>query len=157
MKRSYLSRDKLVEIENNPLYDIDFDEQLSKPPVTLKKGGFLSFMKLLKNEYGFDMLSNVTSVDYVDHFEVVYDLVNRSEYEELMIKVFLKRETPEIPSLMPLWPEVDFQEREQYDLMGIKFIGHPDLRRILMPDNYEDHPLRKDFKANFDGSGEQSD
>ncbi|WP_196594309.1 NADH-quinone oxidoreductase subunit C [Pectinatus sottacetonis] len=146
MKRKYIEKENLVNIKNIQAYEIEYDNTLENPPIILKKGNFLSFMKMLKKDYKFDMLSNVMAVDYPDFFEMVYDCTNRSEYKEIMVKVRLDKNEPRIDSLVSLWPEADFQEREQYDLMGIYFVGHPNLKRILLPDDFVGYPLRKDFK-----------
>ena len=94
---------------------------------------------------GFDMLEDVTAVDYKDRFEINYRLRNVASGEAETIKIDLSREEPVVPSLVPLYRGAEFQEREVFDLMGIVFEGHPDLRRILLPDDWEGHPLRKDY------------
>ncbi len=100
----------------------------------------------------FDFLSNLSAVDYIDHFTVVYHLNSLPYRHTLVLKVELLAanrsldELPEIPSVTSVWRTADWHEREAFDLMGIYFDGHPDLRRILMPDDWEGHPLRKDYK-----------
>ncbi len=107
----------------------------------------------LKESYGFTFLADLTAVDYLTvrspRFEVVYH-VHRfgAEYEEnvrIRLKAGLDGEQPEIDSVVPVWSGADWLEREVYDMFGIVFLGHPDLRRILMPEDYEPFPLRKDF------------
>lgn len=104
----------------------------------------LSVAKLLK-ENGLDFLSDISSVDYKEYFEVIYQLYSFSEDRYLVIKAKLNHEKPEIESLASIWRTADWLEREVYDLMGIKFLNHPNLARILMWEGYEGHPLRKDF------------
>jgi len=99
----------------------------------------------------FDFLSFVTSVDWKTHFEVVYYLTSTLHKHRLVLKVRAEsRERPEVPSLSTLWPAADWQEREIYDLMGIRFAGHYNLRRILLPEDWEGYPLRKDYVAQPD-------
>lgn len=96
--------------------------------------------------YDFDWLNNLTSVDYPDYFEIVYHLTSRRQGHKIAVKARFGKEYPIIDTVTGIWPGADFQEREVFDLMGIFFKGHKDLRRILMPDDFEGHPLRKDFK-----------
>ena len=104
--------------------------------------------KFLKDnsEYSFDYLSSVTGVDYKEYLEVVYHLYSIEKKEGLLtIKVRTDREKGLLPSVTSVWRSAEFQEREAYDLVGIHFEGHPDLRRILMWDEFQHHPLRKDY------------
>lgn len=94
----------------------------------------------------FDRLGNLTAVDYPDRFELVYHLHSSRKRHTIELKAPLPKESPVAPSVTALWPSANFQEREVYDLLGIRFEGHPDLRRILLPDDFEGYPLRKDFK-----------
>lgn len=100
-------------------------------------------------EMGLDYLTNLTSVDFEDCFEVVYQFSSAKKTEAecpaVTLVVRTDKTNPVVPSLTPIWPGADFQEREVYDMMGIRFDGHPGLRRILMWDGYEGWPLRKDF------------
>lgn len=106
----------------------------------------------LRDDLGFDYLSSVTGVDLIDDgkLEVVYHAASIDKGgAPLTFKVQVDRDEPNVPSLVPIWPGASFQEREAYDLMGVYFKGHPDLRRILMWDGFEGHPLRKDWKEPF--------
>ncbi len=105
----------------------------------------------LRDEFGFDYLSSVTGVDYIaeEMLEVVYHAYKTIGGPGLVFKVQVAREKAEVPSLMDVYPGVDFQEREAWDLMGINFLGHPDLRRILLWEGFEGHPLRKDWKEAY--------
>ncbi len=96
-------------------------------------------------ELGFDYLADVTAIDWQDRIEVVYQLTNLAKNVRIALRADLDREKPEIDSLVSIWKGADFQEREEYDLMGVVFKGHPDLRRILLPDDWEGYPLRKDY------------
>ena len=110
-------------------------------------------LKFLKETSGFsfDLLSSITAVDYIDHFEVVYHLKSLITLSKATIKVklgFGREDQPEIDSAYNLWKGADFQEREVFDLMGIHFVNHPNLKRILLWDGFPGHPLRKDFVTN---------
>ncbi|NPV55637.1 MAG: NADH-quinone oxidoreductase subunit D [Anaerolineae bacterium] len=111
----------------------------------------ISFVNRLKNERGYDYLSSITSVDYEQdgYFEVVYHLYRILGGESMTLKVRTGRETPQVPSLYHIFPGADLQEREVWDLMGIKFEGHPDLRRVLLWEGFYGHPLQKDWKEPY--------
>ena len=98
-------------------------------------------------ELAFDCLMNLSSVDWPkkNQIEVVYHLWSYGKRHALILKVALDRAQPKIASLEPVWKSADWLEREQFDLMGIQFEGHPDLRRIMLPDDWVGHPLRKDY------------
>jgi NADH-quinone oxidoreductase subunit C len=106
--------------------------------------------RLLKEspETDFDFLNLITGVDRhpaVPRFEVVVHLRSLKRHQHLVIRTLLGEEHPEMPSLSSIWKSAEWHEREAFDLVGITFVGHPDLRRILLPDTWEGHPLRKDF------------
>jgi NADH-quinone oxidoreductase subunit C len=107
----------------------------------------------LKNESGFDYLDMVTAADYSDHFELVYRLLSTKNNELVSLKLELPRNTASAPSVANLWLGANQQEREIFDLFGIVFPGHPDLRRIALWEGYEGHPLRKDFRDKTYGAG----
>ena len=94
-----------------------------------------------------DWLANLSGVDYVadDKFCVVYDLYSYDLRHTFAVKVFCPREDAHVPSVVALWPAADWHEREAFDMFGIIFDGHPDLRRILLADDWEGFPLRKDY------------
>lgn len=96
----------------------------------------------------FDYLMCLSGVDYgKGKLGTVYNIYSMSNKHRVNIKIEVNSESPEIPSVAEIWPTANWHEREAYDMFGIKFIGHPDLRRILMPDDWEGHPLRKDYKV----------
>jgi NADH-quinone oxidoreductase subunit C len=109
---------------------------------------------------GFDLLVDVTCVDYLGwrndveaRFGLVYALANTTTSERIFLRVFLDEPDLKVPSAQPLWKGADWMEREVYDMFGIVFEGHPDLRRILLPEEFEAHPLRKDYP--LQGRGER--
>ncbi len=111
----------------------------------IDKTALLDLMQQLKDDYGFNQLSNLTAVDFGEEFEVVYHLYTLPGNNKICVKTRTPSSLPEVDSLIDIWPATDWQEREVYDLMGIKFKGHPNLIRVLLPDDFEGHPLRKDF------------
>jgi NADH-quinone oxidoreductase subunit C len=108
-------------------------------------GGFAEAAK----EAGFEMCSDVTAVDWMrerpERFEVVASLLSMQHGTRLRMITAVGREDPTVTSLTPIWPGAGYAEREVYDMFGIQFDGHPDLTRILMPDEWEGHPMRKDY------------
>jgi NADH-quinone oxidoreductase subunit C len=96
----------------------------------------------------FDFLQNVTAVDWPkqDRLQSVYHLFSYKHRHEIGVKVDVPRADPRVPSVAALWKCADWLEREQWDLLGIVYEGHPDLRRLLMPDDWVGHPMRKDYK-----------
>ena len=99
-------------------------------------------------ELELEFLVGETAVDYYDYFEVVCHLLSIKKKHSFTLKTRVyDRENPSLPSLYPVWQGADFQEREIYDLMGISFEGHPDLRRIFLWEGFPGYPLRKDFKG----------
>lgn len=119
----------------------------------------LDLLGFLKQACGFDMLADLTAVDYLhypnarDRYGVVYVLINTVAGVRLIVKTFVNDPDPVLPSVFPLWKGADWLEREVYDMYGIGFEGHPDLRRILMPDAFAEFPLRKDYPLR--GRGER--
>jgi len=104
--------------------------------------------EFLKNTAGFefDYLANLTSVDYTDFFEVVYNLVSLKHNHSIVLKTRVyDRDKPTVPSVVSLWRAADYQEREIFDLMGIIFSGHPNLRRLFLWEGFVGHPLRRDY------------
>jgi NADH-quinone oxidoreductase subunit C len=97
---------------------------------------------------GYTMLASVHGVDYYPHeprLGVLYEMLDRRRVERISVKARVSTEEPRIESVIDLFPGADFQEREVYDMFGVVFEGHPDLRRILMPEDYEGYPQRRDF------------
>ncbi|MFD0590613.1 NADH-quinone oxidoreductase subunit C [Paenibacillus sp. GCM10027627] len=118
------------------------------PTIVLESRFWPEAARLLKehNDLNFHYLRNVSGVDYETHLEVVYYLLNLQSKRDAAIKLRTDRDTPSIPSAAPVWSTANWNEREIYDLLGVEFPGHPDLRRIMMPDDWVGHPLRKDYE-----------
>jgi len=94
----------------------------------------------------FAYLNYVTAVDYFEYFEVIYQLTSLEHNHTLVLKTrCFDRENPALPSVIGLWQGADFQERETYDLMGIRFEGHPNMKRIFLWEGFQGYPLRKDY------------
>jgi len=117
----------------------------------VKTDAIVEVCRFLKSEpaLAFDCLMNLSAVDGFKNqpmIRVVYHLYSYSKRHAFILKVELDRANPVVPSVESVWKSADWLEREQYDLLGVKFEGHPDLRRIMLPDDWVGHPLRKDYK-----------
>ena len=113
--------------------------------IAIKGENILDVAKVVQG-MGFDHLSSISGVEYEDRMESVYHIWSYEKRVLLTIRTLVSKDDPKIDSLTSIWKSADWLERETYDLMGIKFEGHPDLRRILLPDDFKGHPLRKDFE-----------
>ena len=145
------------------------------PWIEVAPQGIVDVCAYLKSEpsLAFDYLNSVTAVDYFEpdekkaakvtwqpHLEVVYHLFSMKHKHSLVLKVMLPRwkddspgELPEMPSVAGVWRTADWHERECYDLLGVRFTGHPNLRRILCPEDWVGHPLRKDYEMPLEYHG----
>ncbi len=133
----------LQQLKNKFPY-IQIDEQPNA--LVVPKAMVLDVAIYLKNELGFENCHCVTAVDRKDKLELVYCLYSTQNHIMLILKTLLPMDDLTVHTVSVLWRSADWLEREVYDLFGIKFINHPDLRRILNPDNWTVFPLRKDFK-----------
>ncbi len=126
------------------------------PTISVNREHLLEVARVLRDDPAlqFALLADVTAVDYLPaepRFETVYHVAclgsayGSSAPKRLRMKVRVPAADPRVPSVVPVWPTAGWPEREVYDLMGVTFDGHPDLRRILTPDDWEGHPLRKDY------------
>ena len=128
------------------------DERPGHSGFIVPKESLIEVATAIRDELGYDLLTAVTGVDYLpeEKMEVVYHAYKTTGGPGLVFKVQVPRKDPvEVPSLIDIWPGVDLQEREAWDLLGIKFSGHPDLRRILLWEGFDGHPLRKDWQEGF--------
>jgi NADH-quinone oxidoreductase subunit C len=118
------------------------------PSITVARGGLLGVCEFLKSEEGggYTLLTDETAVDYPKRekrFEIIYHLYSFTRNDRLRLKV-LVGESEKVPSVAGIWPTANWLEREIYDMFGVQYEGHPDLKRILLPDGWTGHPLRKD-------------
>ncbi len=113
----------------------------------------MSLMNLLKKDpvHAFDLLESHTAVDRIsdERFEMIYQLYSTTNRDYLMVCTFTPRQNPIVPTMSPLWKIAEWQEREVYDLFGIVYENHPDLRRLFLDDDWVGFPLRKDYKDDF--------
>lgn len=112
---------------------------------TVKRNALIEVCRYLR-EHEFEHLSSVSGVDYADRFEVIYYLWSYSKKKLLSLKVPLPKEDPKVDSVTSIWKAANWHERETYDMFGIIFEGHPNLTRILLDEDFEGHPFRKDYK-----------
>ena len=122
--------------------------EAGKDSVLIKSESLVPVAAYLKDTEGlnFEYLNYITAVDYYSYFEVIYQLTSLEHNRSVIFKTrCYGRDNPTVPSVTGLWQGTDFQEREIYDLMGIKFEGHPNLKRIFLWDGFPGYPLRKDF------------
>jgi NADH-quinone oxidoreductase subunit C len=127
--------------------------------IVVKPDRVFGFLQFLKDRHGFDLLFELTAADYLkypgarDRFGVVWGLTNTTTGQRVYLKTFLNEPDLTLPSAFPLWKGADWMEREVFDMYGIVFDGHPNLKRILMPEAYTSFPLRKDYPLR--GRGER--
>jgi NADH/F420H2 dehydrogenase subunit C len=113
--------------------------------LNVERSSLVAVCRFLRDQLGFDMLSCISGVDMLDHLETVYNLRSLTRGQLLQLKVRLDNEKPEVDSVVSVWPTANWLERETYDMYGIRFTGHPDLRRMLLDDEFEGYPLLKSF------------
>ena len=148
-----------IDALTNAFAELTFSEFRGDVRVVVPRETLFTVMHTLRDEHGFDLLVDVTCVDYLnyrnatDRFGLVYLLCSTETNERLAVRVYLNEPDLTVPSLVPLWEGANWLEREVYDMFGITFEGHPDHRRILMPDAFTAHPLRKDYPLR--GRGER--
>jgi len=134
-----------AKFQNNILLKNSFRDELS---LTVTKDSLIEIMTFCKKYLGFDYLVDLTAVDNLGtnpRYEVVYELYSYSDSCHLRIKVGVDESEREVSSVVGLWPTANWHEREAFDMIGVTFSGHPDMRRILMWEGYPYYPLRKDF------------
>jgi NADH-quinone oxidoreductase subunit C len=131
-----------------PFADAEWSTSLGQDVVRLPRSELRTFATAAR-EAGFEFLADVTAVDWLKRhefrFDIVVNLLSMQHLLRLRVIVGVPDEDPTVPSLVSIWPGANFPEREVFDLFGIEFLDHPDLTRILMPDDWEGYPLRKDF------------
>jgi len=120
------------------------------PALNTSAGDVIAVLTALRDEFAFDLLMDLTAIDWAEgtspRFTVVYHLLSTAHHTYVRVAANCENDAePAMPTAVPLWPGANWHERECFDMFGIKFTGHPDLRRILMWDGYPYHPLRKEF------------
>lgn len=129
---------------------LEKNDQNIDPYLIISPDAITEIARFLKREktLAFDFLSCISGVDYPDEgiIEVVYHIFSYSKGHKLVLKVKLPRDNPVVDSIVGVWKAGDWLEREVYDLLGVEFKGHPNLRRILLPEDWQGYPLRKDYQ-----------
>ncbi|MGI8640193.1 MAG: NADH-quinone oxidoreductase subunit C [Pyrinomonadaceae bacterium] len=127
----------------------DFKDARGEVTITVPRESIVDVCWVLKTKHGFDMLADLCGADLGPEedprFEVNYHLFSTKHYNRLRLKVLLSEDEPTVPTVTTVWKTADWHERETFDLFGVIFDGHPDLRRILLPSDFDGHALRKDY------------
>ena len=135
--------------EKNAAWVADTVEAHGEVTVTVPRESIVEACAFLKETAEFDMLADLCGADRGPEedprFEVNYHLFSTKHYQRLRLKVLLSEDDPKVATVTQLWKTAEWHERETYDLVGVKFEGHPDLRRILLPSDFDGHALRKDY------------
>jgi NADH-quinone oxidoreductase subunit C len=156
---SHLQTNNTVEALQEAFGELPNSEFRGQRRVVVPVQSLHDVLAMLKNRLGFDFLVDITCVDYLaypeatDRFGLVYLLANTATNERLTVRCFVNDPEPTVPTAVDLWKGADWMEREVWDMFGIRFAGHPDLRRILLPEEFTAHPLRKDYP--LQGRGER--
>ena len=124
---------------------VRFDAEEFSAGIAVPRARLLEALRALRDQHGYRLYLSATATDRDESIEVLHGLRNLDSFDTLWIKVTLPKDDPEVDSAAYLFAGAEWQEREILDLFGVRFRAHPDPRRILMPDEYEGHPLRKDF------------
>lgn len=144
--------DEIVEILKEHFSDLEialFAEHAGEPYILVPVEAIEEVMRFLRHDehLQFNSLIDLCGVDYPpEHIAVVYHLHSLSLFHRVKVKVHAPRENGKVPSVSTIWGLADWMEREVYDLLGVNFSGHPDLRRLLLPPDWVGHPLRKDYQ-----------
>jgi NADH-quinone oxidoreductase subunit C len=135
--------------ERSAAWVADVAEGHGEVTVTVPSESIVEVCSFLKEQHGFDMLADLCGADRgpeeEPRFEVNYHLFSTTHYNRLRLKVLLSEDEPNVQTVSTLWKTANWHERETFDLVGVKFDGHPDLRRILLPSDFDGHALRKDY------------
>lgn len=123
------------------------EEGAIEPIIVVPRAALREAAFLLRDdsELKFDALMCLSAVDKAQELQVVYHLCSMTARHRVTLRCAVSKEDPVVPTLCPVWPAANWHEREAFDLLGVRFDGHPDFRRILCPDDWEGHPLRKDY------------
>lgn len=148
-----MSENLLVYVEKLKVRDASWITEVAmghgEVTVTIPRESIVDVCAFLKDDHGFDMLADLCGADRGPEedprFEVNYHLFSTTHYNRLRLKVLLSEDEPNVETVSGLWKTANWHERETFDLVGVKFDGHPDLRRILLPSDFDGHALRKDY------------
>lgn len=138
---------------------VEITEFRGQVRISVPRDHLHDLLRFLKVDLGFALIIDITCVDYLyypnakDRFGVVYIVGRPESAERVIVKTFVNDPVPTLPTVTDLWEGANWLEREVWDMFGIRFEGHPDLRRILLPEDFQDHPLRKDYP--LQGRGER--
>ena len=134
--------------EKDPSLTFEAVDINGEPGAVFPAARMLEVAKRLRDEFGFTQLIDAFGIDRMERhgrFEITYTIRNHVSKERAFIKVRCEERTPHVPSLVEVWTGANWNEREAFDMFGVVFDGHPDLRRMYLPEEFEHHPLRKDF------------
>ena len=133
----------------NPAWVADFKDSHGEVTITVPRESIVDVCWVLKTKYDFNMLADLCGADRGPEedprFEVNYHLFSTKHYNRLRLKVLVSEDEANVPTVVTVWKTANWHERETYDLLGVIFEGHPDLRRILLPSDFDGHALRKDY------------
>ena len=133
----------------NSAWVADFKDALGEITIYVPRESIVDVCWVLKTKHGFDMLADLTGADRGPEedprFEINYHLFSTKHFNRLRLKVLLSEDDPHVPTVVTVWKTADWHERETFDMFGVIFDGHPDLRRILLPSDFDGHALRKDY------------
>jgi NADH-quinone oxidoreductase subunit C len=140
----------LDKIKNSTIQDhiVDVRSYAGEMTIVVHAKDIVSVCKTMKEKFGFTYLADISTVDhYTDEqrFEIAYNIVNMADRQRLRISTFVEEDDPRLDSVIEVWGAANWFEREAWDMMGIKFNNHPDLRRIFLPEDFQYHPMRKEF------------
>jgi len=135
--------------EKNEAWIVSVVDAYGEVTITVPAGSIVDVCRFFKEEHGFDLLADLCGCDRGPEddprFEVNYHLFSTTHYQRLRLKVLLSEDDAHVHTVTHLWKTADWHERETFDLVGVVFDGHPDLRRILLPSDFDGHALRKDY------------
>jgi NADH-quinone oxidoreductase subunit C len=145
---------KTVTEEMHERYGAQVDDSFEQVRLLLGEEQLIATLRLLRDAFEFDLLLDITAVDYwpqlEPRFNVVYQLYSINRNENISLRVPVNNSRPVLPSITPLFTNANWFERELWDMFGIRFEGHPDMRRIIMPYDWQGHPLRKDYPLGYE-------
>ena len=142
-----MTNEEIKEYITSVLPTAVFDETGEWLNVLIDPNDWMQLAKKLRySTFNFDYLFCLTCVDWKTHLTMVYHMSSTAHRQTIVIKANLNRDNPEIETVCDIWRTAEFHERECFELFGVKFLNHPDLRRLILTDDFEGYPLRKDFE-----------